>query len=384
MIFLQYSNKIPWRLFKPPPLWVYVVGALGLGSLAAAGTWSWHWWQFGRFEEMTDNAYVRGDVTPIAPRVAGYVAEVPVADNQIVRRGDVLFRIQDGDYRARVAQAAATISMRLAALHNLQEQRKLQHALIAQAHAEEQSALAEQRRAHLDRKRYLALVRTSVAPRQRLETAEATATKADAAVDAAQATAAAHRVRLDVLAAQSEEAGAALKQAQAALDLTRIDLENTVVRAPVDGVIGNRQVRVGRYVTPGAPLLDVVPLDGVWVVANFKETQLARMATGQPVQIAVDGYPDARLAGVVDSLAPASGASFSLLPPDNATGNFIRIVQRVPVKIRLAAGQPLGGRLVPGLSVTVTVSVSRGPDLQQRPVHGAYGSLASAYREADR
>ncbi|MNC08810.1 putative multidrug resistance protein EmrK [compost metagenome] len=152
---------------------------------------------------------------------------------------------------------------------------------------------------------------------------------------------------------------ATVAQAEAARDLARIDLDHTVVHAPVDGVVGNRQVRLGRFVTPGVALLDIVPVNDVWVVANFKETQLEQIRPGQPVRVTVDGYPDAALAGVVDSFAPGSGSAFSLLPPDNATGNFVRVVQRVPVKIRLA-DNPLPGRIVPGLSARVEVAQGAG------------------------
>jgi membrane fusion protein (multidrug efflux system) len=183
--------------------------------------------------------------------------------------------------------------------------------------------------------------------------------RAEASVSAASATVEAQQQHIAVYAAEREAAVAAVSQAQAARDLAQIDLDHTVVRAPVGGVVGNRQVRIGRLVTPGVALLDIVPVNDVWVVANFKETQLEHISPGQHVRITVDGYPDAVLEGVVDSFAPGSGAAFSLLPPDNATGNFVRVVQRVPVKIRLA-NNPLPGRIVPGLSARVEVTQGKG------------------------
>lgn len=358
---------------------------LVLLATLTAGLWSgasyaWAWWDQGRFEEGTDNAYVRGEVTPIAPKVAGYVVAVPVDDNQVIHAGDVLFRIDDADYRARVAQARAVVAMRRAAIANLESQRDLQNALIAQAEAEVVAAIAEQQRAELDRDRYAALAKTSAASTQKFEAARATAARADASVDAVRARSKAEHGKLAVLEAQRNEALAALDQAEAVLALAEIDLADTVVRAPISGIVANRQVRVGRYVTPGAPLLSVVPLEDVWIVANFKETQLSHMAVGQPVRVMVDGFPGIEIAGTIDSLAPGSGATFSLLPPDNATGNFIRIVQRVPVKIRLSADNPLAGRLVPGLSVEVAVDVSGGAARQIGAAEGLRGVLAGTYR----
>jgi membrane fusion protein, multidrug efflux system len=324
---------------------------LCLGSAAVvAGGWAYA----HSGETSTDNAYVRGDVTSLAPKELGYVTAVEVQDNQTVQVGDVLFRIDDRDYRARLAQAAANVEAAQARLINADAEIQLQHALIRQAEAQRLASVAEMSLARKSSDRRRELIRTNAVSQAQVDESDAALSKAEATVSAAAATIEAQRQRIAVLASQREAAVAAVAQAQAARDLAQIDLDNTVVRAPIDGVIGNRQVRIGRLVAPGVPLLDIVPVRDVWVVANFKETQVEHIRPGQRVRIKVDGYPDLALAGVVDSFAPGSGSAFSMLPTDNATGNFVRVVQRVPVKIRFAYN-PLPGRIVPGLSARVDV-----------------------------
>ncbi|MGY4622926.1 HlyD family secretion protein [Bradyrhizobium sp. USDA 4486] len=310
-------------------------------------------------ETSTDNAYIRGDVTSLAPKVAGYVTAVEVRDNQAVHKGDVLFRIDDRDYRARLAQAEANVEAAQARLANVDAEIPLQDALIRQAEAQKRSSMAEMALATKASDRRRELIRTNAVSQAQVDESDAALSKAEAAVSAAAATVEAQKQRIAVLASQREAAVAAVAQARAARDLAQIDLDNTVVHAPVDGVIGNRQVRVGRLVAPGTSLLDIVPVSDVWVVANFKETQIERIRPGQRVRIIVDSYSDQPLQGVVDSFAPGSGSAFSMLPTDNATGNFVRVVQRVPVKIRFASN-PLPGRLVPGLSARVDVDHGSG------------------------
>jgi membrane fusion protein, multidrug efflux system len=307
----------------------------------------------------TDNAYVRGDVTSLAPKVGGYVTAVEVEDNQAVRAGDVLFRIDDRDYRARLAQAVANLEAAKARLTNVDAETELQHALVRQAEAQRRSTVAEMILATKASDRRRELVRTNAVSQAQVDESDAARSKTEAVVAAAAATVEAQQQRIAVLATQREAAVAAVAQAEAARDLAQIDLDSTVVRAPVSGVVGNRQVRIGRLVAPGVSLLDIVPVNDLWVVANFKETQIEHIRPGQRVRITIDGYPNETFEGVVDSFAPGSGSAFSLLPPDNATGNFVRVVQRVPVKIRLA-GNPSPGRLVPGLSARVEVSRGSG------------------------
>lgn len=325
---------------------------LCLSALAVTGAgWAW---ASSSGETSTDNAYVRGDVTSLAPKVAGYVTAVEIEDNQTVRAGDILFRIDDRDYRARLAQAVANVEAAKARLTNVDAETQLQHALIRQAEAQRRSTVAEMDLAAKASDRRRELIRTSAVSQAQVDESDAARSRAEAGVSAASATVEAQQQRIVVLAAQREAAVAAVAQAQAARDLAQIDLDSTVVRAPVGGVIGNRQVSIGRLVAPGASLLDIVPVNDVWVVANFKETQLEHIRSGQHVRITIDSYPNETLEGVVDSFAPGSGSAFSLLPTDNATGNFVRVVQRVPVKIRFV-DNPLPGRLVPGLSARVCI-----------------------------
>jgi membrane fusion protein (multidrug efflux system) len=307
----------------------------------------------------TDNAYLRADVTSLAAKVAGYIIAVEVEDNQVVHAGDVLFRIDDRDYRAKLARAVANVSAAQARLTHVDAQIQLQRALIRQAEAQRRSASADMDLATKTHERSRKLIVTNAVSQALVDETGTAQSRAAASVSAASATVEAQQQTIAVFVAEREAAVAAVLQAQAARDLAQIDLDHTVVHAPVDGVVGNRQIRLGRFVTPGVSLLDIVPVNDVWVVANFKETQLEHIRPGQHVRITVDGYPDTALAGVVDSFAPGSGSAFSLLPPDNATGNFVRVVQRVPVKIRLA-DNPLPGRIVPGLSARVEVTQGEG------------------------
>jgi membrane fusion protein (multidrug efflux system) len=328
---------------------------LGAVGMATAG-WAW---TRSTGEASTDNAYIRGDVTSLAPKVAGYVIAVEVEDNQAVRAGDVLFRIDDRDYRARLAQAVANVAAAQARLANVDAETRHQQAVIRQAEAQGRSAAAELNRATREADRRRELVRGSAVSQSQVDESNAAKSKAEADVSASSATVDAQQQQIAVLATQRDAAIAAVAQAEAARDLAQIDLDYTVVRAPVGGVVGNRQVRVGRLVAPGTSLLDIVPVDDVWLVANFKETQVEHIRPGQRARITVDGYPDETLEGVVDSFAPGSGSAFSMLPADNATGNFVRVVQRVPVKIRFVRN-PLPGRLVPGLSARVEIDLGPG------------------------
>ncbi|RYE51861.1 MAG: HlyD family secretion protein [Hyphomicrobiales bacterium] len=334
-----------------------IVGiALLVAAVAVAGgAWIGIW----RGGPSTDNAYVRGDITSLAPKVAGYVIAVEVADNQAVQAGDVLFRIDDRDYRAKLAQAEANVAAARARLSSAGEEILLQHSLVRQAGAQREASLADLDLAKRASDRRQKLIQANAVSQSQVEESDAARSRADAGASAASATLDAQRQRVDVLISQREAAIAAIAQAEAARDLAKIDLENTVVHAPIAGVVGNRQVRIGRLVAPGSSLLDIVPVTDLWIVANFKETQLESIRIGQRASIKVDGYPSAAFAGVVDSFAPGSGSSFSLLPADNATGNFVRVVQRVPVKIRLKSHPDLD-RLLPGLSARVTIEPGSG------------------------
>ena len=322
--------------------------ALGAGA-------GWYWWTVWRFIESTDDAYVHADTIVISPKIEGYIKEVRIRDNQPIDAGEVLFVIDDRDFAAKLAQAEAAVATAEATVATYANRVKFQHAMIGQAEAAVQSAEADLDRARLDHRRYRALVTTDFASRQRFETAEAESRKAEAALDKARAALVAERDQLSVVGSQKREEEARLAQARASLALARNDLDDTIIRAPLAGVVGNRAARVGQYVKPGTQLAALVPLPHVYVTANFKETQLTRMRPGQQAEISVDAYPDQTVTGIIESFSPASGAQFSLLPPENATGNFTKIVQRVPVRIALPADAPLLRLLRPGLSVTVTV-----------------------------
>ncbi|NNN24625.1 HlyD family secretion protein [Pseudomonas nitroreducens] len=329
--------------------------AVAAAAILGAGAYAGHWWLDGRFLEKTDDAYVGGDVTVISPRVAGYIAELKVSDNQLVHAGDLLARIDDRDYRAALAKADGAVHAEEAALTNVDAQASLQDALIRQSQAEIDAAAAEEVRTRDDQRRYATLVRTNAVSVEAAQRADASFKSARANSDKARASLLAARRQLDVIQSQRQQAQAALEQAIAARDLARLNLSYTELRAPVDGYIGNRRARVGSYVAAGTQLLAVVPAQGLWVDANFKEDQLARMQPGQAVAIEADILPGKVFHGHLDSLAPATGAQFSILPPENATGNFTKIVQRVPVRVHLDDADGRLGNLRPGLSVLVEV-----------------------------
>ncbi|MEI8397027.1 MAG: HlyD family secretion protein, partial [Rhodospirillaceae bacterium] len=276
-------------------------------------------------------------------------------DNSTVAAGDVLLVLEDGDYRARLERAAAVVEAREAALVSNDARLALARSMIAQAEANVTAAEAEQRRSGFELARVRSLSSDAWATRQRLETVEADQAKAAAGLARVRAALMAERDQVPVIAAARREVQASLRQARAELALAKDDLDGTVIRAPVAGTVGNRTVQVGMLARPGVQLLALVPLEGLRIDANFKETQLRSIRPGQSVEIIADAFPGQPIRGRVDSLSPASGSRFSLLPPENATGNFTKIVQRVPVRIALPAAHPLTGALRPGLSVTVSV-----------------------------
>lgn len=336
-----------------------ILSIVGLAVLAGGAYGAWRWYSYGRFIESTDNAYVGADITVVAPKVTGYITNMQVADNQQIKAGTVLFEIDASDYRAKVAQGEAAVMARRAALDVVEKQIGSQQAAIAEADAQLRSVRADQSRTDEDFKRYQTLAADNYVSKQKLELAQADQRKARAAVDRADAARSLEQNQIAVLRANYQQAKAQIAQAEADLAAAKLDLENTVVRAPVDGVIGNRTGQTGQYVKPGTQIMVIVPTEAVYVVANFKETQLKGMKPGQSAIFHVDAFPDLPLKGRIDSFAPASGAKFSLLPPDNATGNFTKIVQRVPVKLIFdkAETAPL---LVPGMSVIVDVDLRGG------------------------
>ena len=339
------------------------VAAFALLAAVAVAWYGNQWWTVGRFIESTDDAYVGGDVTVIAPKVAGFIAQVAVTDNQTVHAGDLLVKLDDRDYRAALAKADAAVAGEQATLANLEANRQLQLAVINEARSGVAAADAEVVRAQADFVRYQALEAAQAASTQRLQQADADHKKGLASAEHARAAVEAALRQLDVVDTQKQQAEAALAAAIADRDTARLNLGYTELRAPIDGVVGNRSAREGGYATIGAQLVSIVPARGLWVDANFKENQLARMHAGEPVTIAADAVPGRVFHGHIGSLAPATGSQFSVLPAENATGNFTKIVQRVPVRVILDGDADALGLLRPGLSVTA--------DVDERPEAGA-------------
>ncbi|HJZ33975.1 MAG TPA: HlyD family secretion protein [Hyphomicrobiaceae bacterium] len=329
---------------------------VALAALAGGAMWGQYWWTQGRYLVSTDDAYVGARNATLSPKVSGYITEIAVEDNAQVTAGDVIVRIDDGDYRLAVANARDQIAVQQATVDRLGRQTAAQVAAVEQAKAQLSSAKAGETRSQLELRRQQDLATRQINSRQALEQAQANWEQAAAAVQSAEAAITAATANVDVLKAQQEEARRTLQQYQTALQKAERDLSFTVIKAPFDGVIGNRAVQVGDYVQPTQRLASLVPLDAVYIDANFKETQLARLKPGQPVSIKVDALPDRSLEGRVASVAPASGSVFSLLPPDNATGNFTKIVQRLPVRILLPADVTEQSLLRPGMSVIVSVN----------------------------
>ncbi len=352
------TSRTRRRSFRP-----FLIGVMGLGALLAAAHYGYDWYVTGRFIETTDDAYTQADAVAISPRVSGYIIRTLVTDNERVHAGQELARIDDRDYRNALAQSRADIAEQTARIDNIGAQLALQQSLIAEAEADIEAATAALTFAQQDSTRYAGLVRNGAASVQNAQQTAAILQQRSAEMARGKAARAAAEQQLAVLKTQRTQAEAALMRAQAVADQAALNLSYTVITAPIDGAVGDRGMRVGQLVQPGTRLLDVMPVGkDIYVVANFKETQLANMWRGEHVDIEIDMLHGAVLHGTVDSLAPGTGAKFALLPPENATGNFTKIVQRVPVKIKLdTADARTLEQLRPGLSVTASVD-TRLPD----------------------
>jgi membrane fusion protein (multidrug efflux system) len=351
-----------------------LLGSLAAAALAAGAYFGGHYWFVGRYQISTDDAYVRAFTTTLAAKVPGYISTILVADNARVRAGEVIARIDDGDFVLAVNAARDKVASQQATIERIGRQVTAQQAMVAQAKAQLVSAQAGAKRAELELDRQQALANKDFASKQALESAQANRDQTAAAVASGQAAVDAAQANVEVLRAQQQEAARSLEELRTSLAKAERDLSFTEIRAPVDGVIGNRAMQTGDYVQTGQRLASLVPLDGVYIDANFKETQLARLQPGQKVAISVDALPDHDIQGYVESLSPASGAVFSLLPPDNATGNFTKIVQRVPVRIRVPADVARRGALRAGMSVVVSVDTK----------HAQTASLVSSAQAASR
>lgn len=342
---------------SPVTILVLLAGVVGVLLVLYA----WRLPPFVTSVETTDNAYVKGYVTVMSPQVAGYVVEVPVRDYQAVKEGDVLARIDERIYQQKVAQARATLAGQKAALDNSRQQEASAKASIASSDAQVLGAKAALRRAELASERVSQLAERSVASTSEVESAQATFEQAKAAEAQAEAAVEVNRQALATIIVNRGSLEAAVAGAEAAVELAEIDLANTAIRAPRDGHLGEVGVRLGQYVTAGTQLMSVVPSE-LWVVANYKETQLDGMKVGQPVTFSVDALEHQTLTGHVQRFSPATGSEFSVIRPDNATGNFTKIAQRVGVRISIDPGQPAAERLAPGLSVVVRIDKSLDPD----------------------
>ena len=337
-----------------------------IGALVLVIAREWNWWVSSSALQSTDDAYLQADTTPLAAKVPGYVSRVLVQDFQRVHGGDVLVEIVDNDYRAQLDQAQANVAAAQAAIENIEQQKRLQETLITQAEAEIASSEADVTRYHLETVRQQNLLTDKFAGTPQLvEQAVDNEKRAVSALALNRAKLDQQRQQLNVLESQKAQAAAALEGQKAARDLAKINLDYTRIVAPVDGMVSQRLVRAGQYLSVGTQVISLVPLPNVWVIANYKETQMTNIRTGQKARVTVDAFPGKVLHGYVDSWSPASGAEFALLPPDNATGNFTKVVQRIPVKIVLDPDPSLADLLRPGMSVIATIDTnSKPPDSQ--------------------
>jgi membrane fusion protein, multidrug efflux system len=342
--------RLSWRAIKRIALGL----ALALG-IAGAVDFGYGYLTTGRYLESTDDAYVKADSTIVSPKVSGYLADVLVGDNQAVKAGQLLARIDDRDFRTALDQARADVAGSEATVRNLDAQIALQHPIMEQESADIAAAEANLQFAREEQVRSDGLMKTGAGTVQRAQQTDAALREKVAQLQHGKSGLLAAQRKIDVLTAERAKSVAALDHARAVEAQMALNLSYTEITAPVDGTVGARTLRVGQFVQAGTQLMAVVPLDAVYVVANFKETQLTNVRNGQPVEVEIDSFHGTRLRGHVDSLSPASGLEFALLPPDNATGNFTKIVQRVPVKIVLD-DHSLTGLLRPGMSAEPTIN----------------------------
>jgi membrane fusion protein (multidrug efflux system) len=339
----------------------------GVAAAVVAGTawYGWDYWTVGQYLVSTDDAYVKADNTTVAPKVSGYLRQVLVGDNELVAAGQVLARIDERDFRVALDQAKADVAAARAAIASKQAQLDVQQTVIDAAQASVDVDQATAIFAGQENKRYGDLAATGFGSVQNAQQAQSRIAGAQAAIARDTANLASARKQVDLLKAEIVQANASLAHSEAVQSQAQLNLEYTSIVAPINGIVGNRTLRTGQFVQAGTQLMSVVPVSGAYVVANFKETQLTDVRKGQTVDIAVDMFPGQIVHGRVDSIAPASGQEFALLPPDNATGNFTKVVQRIPVKIVLSRDNSSPVELRPGMSVIPTIETrSSAPDGQ--------------------
>jgi membrane fusion protein, multidrug efflux system len=370
MTVTQPTGNAPPSTTEPPERWtrrwLYPLLRVLLLVFAAwlvwytAGHWD-RWTGAARFES-TDDAFVAGDLTPLSAHVSGYITEEPVNDFQTVKKGDLIAVIDPSDYQAELDLAEANLAAAQATLANLANQRVVQQALVEQAQATIDASEADVLRYQLEDKRQRDLLRTGIAgTQQTVEQADDNAKRAIAQRRLNEAQLEQQKAALAAIDIQEKQLKAQIKAAEAQVALAADNLRYTRILAPADGLVGQRQVRVGQFVNVGTQVIAIVPMPNVWVVANYKETQMTNVRLGQPARVAVDAFPDLKLTGHVDSWSPGTGSTFALLPPDNATGNFTKVVQRVPVKIVLDPNESLGSLVRPGMSVEATIDTGAEP-----------------------
>jgi membrane fusion protein (multidrug efflux system) len=343
----------------------FVLPIIGLAILAGAGWYGYEWWTNGRFMVSTDDAYIEGDIATISPKVMGYVAKVNVVANQHVKAGDVLATLDNGDYQNALDQAEARIATEKLSLSRIDAQIDGAKAALAQAQASKVALEAAVRGATITQKRQADLQAKSVGTTAELDNANITLDQAKANLIGGDANIKSAEANITILEAQRKEAEGSVRTLELARDKAARDLSFTVLKAPYDGVVGNRSVQEGDLVSPGQRLMALVPTRQLFIDANFKETQIQHLVPGSKVNVHVDAYSDHPIVGTVKSISPASGSVFSLLPPENATGNFTKIIQRVPVRIALPQDALDSGRLRAGLSVVVDVDTRTAPDAEQ-------------------
>jgi membrane fusion protein, multidrug efflux system len=343
-----------------------LLAAIGLGALVIGAAWGAHWWLVGRFIQNTDDAYLQADSVTIAPKVSGYIVEVYVTDNQSVSAGAPLVRLDSRHYQAALDQVTATSAARKADIAREEADLSLQRANIAQARAQLEGARANETYALAQIRRYEPLVTSGAETGERLAELRNAHSQAAATLGVDKAALESAERQIGSTQAQILQARAQLEAAAANAESARLDAADTVVKSSIAGRVGDRSVRVGQYVQPGTRLMTIVPVQDIYLEANFKETQIGLMRAGQPATIHIDALSGADLHGTVASFAPGTGSEFALLPPQNATGNFTKIVQRVPVRIHVDAGEEARKVLVPGLSVTVKVDTRSGREAPKR------------------
>jgi membrane fusion protein, multidrug efflux system len=354
------SVPLPPVTSRASPAWLFPALRVSVVILAGFLVWyvagHWNRWTGAARYQATNDAYTAGDVTPLAAKVSGYIANVAVSDYQTVHKGDLIAEIDASDYRAQLLQAAANLAAAQATLANLANQKDVQRALVRQAEATIVATQADQVRYDLEAKRQRDLLQTRIAGTpQQVEQATANQSRTDAQLQLNEAQLDQQKALLASLDVQENQLKAQVRSAAAQLDLARNNLAYTHIISPVDGMVGQRQVRAGQFVNVGTQMIAVVPLPNIWVIANYKETQMTNVRLREPARVTVDAFPNLKLTGRVDSWSPGSGSTFALLPPDNATGNFTKVVQRVPVKIVLDPNPALGTLVRPGLSVEATI-----------------------------